>query len=169
MSEPQASSVDVSEATLPGVGKKYTIGLRSGGNLALVIKPDGQRQMYHFQEAEDRPCDVIKLDRDESQQVANLLGQLVVTAPKQEKLALMLGALEIEWLELNDASPLVGKSLDEVRLRSATGASVAAIMRGELAIPNPNPSEVFKPADTVVIIGSHEQCGAARVLILGSP
>ena len=56
------------------MGKKFVMPLRDGGNLAIVVKPDGERQMYHFLEDDDRPSDVFKLDRDESQQLANLLG-----------------------------------------------------------------------------------------------
>ena len=161
------ASVRINEATLPGVGKKYTMALRDGGNLALIVKPDGERQMYHFLEDEDRPCDVFKVSKDEAQQLANLLGQPMVGAPDLQTLELALGALEIEWLTLGEASELIGQTLRNVPLRSKTGASVIAIMRGEQALPNPSPDTVFEAGDTVLIIGSPEQCHAAQNLILG--
>lgn len=167
MTEPIDTPIDVREATLPGVGKKYTMSLRDGGNLALVVKPDGERQMYHFLEDEDRPCDVFKVDKEEAQQLANLLGQPMVSAPDLQKLELALGALEIEWIKLEQDSALVGQTLQDVPLRTETGASVVAIMRGEDAIANPDLSTVFRAGDTVMIIGSHEQCEAAQALILG--
>ena len=159
--------IDIREVTLPGVGKKYVMGLRTGGNLAVVVKPDGERQMYHFLEDEDRPCDVIKVDEEEAQQISNLLGKPMVAAPDLEKLELALGAMEIEWVELEPASPLVGRTLSNFPLRTETGASIVAIMRDEQAIPNPDITTEFKAKDTVLLIGSHEQTAAARTLIEG--
>ena len=159
--------IDVREVTLPGVGKKFVMPLRDGGNLAIVVKPDGERQMYHFLEDDDRPSDVFKLDRDESQQLANLLGGAMTSAPDLEKLELALGALEIEWVTLERDAALAGRTLQNFPLRTQTGASVVAIMRGDEAIPNPGVDTVFEPGDTVLIVGSHEQCEAARELISG--
>ena len=158
-------SITIREATLPGVGKKYVMPLRTGGNLAVIVKPDGERQMYHFLEEEDRPCDVIKVDDEEAQQIANLLGRPMVTAPDLEKLEFALGEMEIEWVELTSASPLVGRTLGNFPLRTETGASIVAIMRSEQAIPNPDVDTEFREHDTVLLIGSHAQTAAARELL----
>jgi TrkA domain protein len=152
----------VRESTLPGIGKKYTLGLSEGGNLAVVVKPDGERQLYHFRSSEDRPCDVITLDEGEARQVGSLMGAALATAPDTERLALALGELEIEWLTLEDDSPFVGKTLAQSELRKATGASVVAVIRNDRALPNPSPDTVFSAGDTLLIIGSHAQCDAAR-------
>ena len=160
--------IHIREATLPGVGKKYVMPLRTGGNLAVIIKPDGERQMYHFLEDEDRPCDVIKVDDEEAQQISNLLGRPMVTAPDLEKLELALGEMEIEWVELKSDSPLVGRTLNTFPLRTETGASIVAIMRNEQAIPNPDVDTEFQAHDTVLLIGSHAQTAAARELIENS-
>jgi TrkA domain protein len=153
----------IRESTLPGIGKKYTLGLAEGGNVAVVVKPDGERQLYHFLSSEDRPCDVMTLDEDEARQVGMLMGATLATAPDTERLALALGALEIEWVTLADDSPVVGHSLAESHLRKETGASVIAIIRNDRANPNPPPDTVLSAGDTLLIIGSHEQCDAARV------
>ena len=113
--------IDVREVTLPGVGKKFVMPLRDGGNLAIVVKPDGERQMYHFLEDDDRPSDVFKLDRDESQQLANLLGGAMTSAPDLEKLELALGALEIEWVTLERDAALAGRTLQNFPLRTQNG------------------------------------------------
>ena len=157
--------IHIREATLPGVGKKYVMPLRTGGNIAVIIKPDGERQMYHFLEDEDRPCDVIKVDDEEAQQISNLLGRPMVTAPDLEKLELALGEMDIVWVELKSDSPLVGRTLGNFPLRTETGASIVAIMRNEQAIPNPDVNTEFHANDTVLLIGSHAQTDAARELI----
>ena len=158
--------LSVREVTLPGVGKKYVMPLRAGGHVAIVVKPDGERQLYHFLQDEDRPCDVVQLDRDEAQQAANLLGEAMVAGPDLEKLELALGALELEWVEISEAAPLAGRTLAEVPLRSRTGASIIAILRGDRHIPNPGVDAVFEAGDTVLLLGSREQCDAARDALL---
>lgn len=139
--------------------------LREGGNTAVIVRGDGSRQVYHFLKDEDRPFDVMTFDEDEAQQLANLMGQPLVAAPSLEKLDLALGALEIEWIKLRADSPLVGKTLKDVRLRTRTGASLIAIMRGSQAIPNPDIDLPFQRDDTLVIIGSPEQCEAAQAMM----
>ena len=155
------------EVTLPGVGKKYVMPLHAGGNLAVVVKPDGVRQLFHFLEHEDRPCDAVLMAPAEAQQVANLLGGAMVASPDLERLELALGALDIEWMEIDEDAALVGKTLADARLRSETGASVIAILRGDVAIPNPSVDTVFQKGDTVVVVGSPKQCDAARDVLEG--
>lgn len=167
MSDEAATPISVREATLPGVGKKYVMPLRTGGNVAIIVRPDGERQLFHFLEDEDRPCDVVKVDKDEAQQLANLLGSAMVGAPDLAELELALGDLEIEWVELHERSDLVGHTLSDSRLRQRTGASVVAILRGEEALPNPGIDTVFEAGDTLLLIGDDDQTEAARRLIEG--
>ncbi len=167
MPEPDVTPIEVRESTLPGVGKKYVMPLATGGNVAIVVRPDGQRQVFHFLPEEDRPCDVVTLTRDEGQQLANLLGAPMVASPDLDKLELVLGALEIEWVPLEDDCDLVGRTLAESRLRRRTGASVVAILRGDTALPNPDIDVTFEAGDTLLLIGSDEQTRAARALIEG--
>ena len=168
MDDPASTpGVTVREVTLPGVGKKYVMALRAGGHLAVVVRPDGEHQLHHFLEHQDRPCDVVKVDVDEAQQLANLLGRPVVQAPRSEDLELVLGALEIDWVTLGEGSPLAGRALGESRIRQETGASVVAILRGGRAIANPDVATVFQPGDTLLLIGSPAQTDAARAIIGG--
>ncbi len=164
---PPDPGIEVREATLPGIGKKYVMPLRTGGNLVIVVRPDGERHLYHFLEHDDRPSDAFTLDEDEAQQVANLLGRALVPAPDLEDLDLVLGALELDWVELPDDAPVVGHSLGSSQLRTRTGASLVAILRGGRAIANPGVDVAFEAGDTLVLIGSHDQTDAARALVLG--
>lgn len=165
MSSSEVSPIEVREATLPGVGKKYVMPLRTGGNVAIIVRPDGERQLFHFLKDEDRPCDVVKVEKDEAQQIANLLGAPMVGAPELDDLQLVLGALEIEWVELHERSELVGETLAASRLRERTGASVVAVLRGDAAIPNPPIETVFSAGDTLLLIGDDAQTEAARRVI----
>lgn len=155
----------VRESTLPGVGKKYVMPLEAGGNIALIVRPDGERSLFHFLQDEDQPCDVVKFNRDEAQQVANLMAPALVAPPDLEGLELALGSVEIEWIELGSNSQLVGATLGSSGLRERTGASVVAVMRDGTWVANPDVDFNFRRGDTVLVLGNQEQCEAARQLM----
>ncbi len=167
MSRNATAEPKVKESTLPGVGKKFVVALDEGGHVAVIVKPDGERQLYHFLEDEDRPCDVLTLDSAEAQQVAMLLGKPLVAAPDHDELQLALGALDLEWVKLAAGAPFVGETLLDSELRKRTGASVVAVLRDGAAIANPPVDTRFEVDDTVVLIGTPEQCAAARDALEG--
>ena len=76
-----------------------------------------------------------------------------------------LGSIEISWLGLPDDSPLVGQTLAEANLRARTGASVVAIMRDGVLIPNPKSVTVFQIRDRVGLIGEQQQVDEVAELI----
>ncbi|HJQ30128.1 MAG TPA: NAD-binding protein, partial [Rubrobacter sp.] len=85
-------------------------------------------------------------------------------------------AIEVEWVRLpeatelagNDRDPagsgLLGRSIGELGVRSETGASVLAVVRGEEVIPNPGADLRLEPGDAVGILGTPEQRAAFRAL-----
>ena len=73
--------------------------------------------------------------------------------------------MQIAWEPVRDDSPVIGLSLAEANLRSRTGASVVALVRGEQVIPNPKSHERFLPGDVVGLIGSQEELAGAWELL----
>jgi monovalent cation:H+ antiporter-2, CPA2 family len=73
--------------------------------------------------------------------------------------------IETEWLRLPANVPIVGETIGEVRIRSKTGASVVAIVRGDEALPNPGPEVTFEAGDVVGVLGTPDQRGAFRGLV----
>jgi CPA2 family monovalent cation:H+ antiporter-2 len=71
-------------------------------------------------------------------------------------------SIEITWVKLDDASPLVGRSLHEANIRSQTGASVVGLIRDSRLLANPKSSTVFAAGDRVGLIGEREQIETAR-------
>jgi len=59
---------------------------------------------------------------------------------------------------------LLGRSIGDLGVRSETGASVLAVVRGEEVIPNPGPGLRLAPGDAVGILGTAEQRAAFRAL-----
>ncbi len=76
-----------------------------------------------------------------------------------------VGRLGLTWVAMSEGSPLAGKTLGDVRLRSSTGASVVALIRGKEATSNPGPEFVLRGGDLVALIGSADQLSAAEELL----
>ena len=62
---------------------------------------------------------------------------------------------------------LTGRTIGDGRLRTATGASVVAVIRGGESLPGPGPDFRFVAADVVLVIGSVPSAEAARDLLAG--
>ncbi|MFL5481297.1 MAG: cation:proton antiporter [Gemmatimonadaceae bacterium] len=58
----------------------------------------------------------------------------------------------------------VGRSLAQLNLRGATGATVLAIRRGDQQIPTPLGREVIHANDVLAVAGAHDSIAIARVL-----
>jgi monovalent cation:H+ antiporter-2, CPA2 family len=65
--------------------------------------------------------------------------------------------IETEWVTIPENSPMVGKTIGDLRIRSSTGASVVAIIRGSEMLPNPGPEASFEAGDVVGILGTPDQ------------
>jgi monovalent cation:H+ antiporter-2, CPA2 family len=66
---------------------------------------------------------------------------------------------------ISPGSPVAGKLIGELRLRSETGASVVGIERDGSSILNPGPDEELRPGDSVLLLGSGDQLRAAAALL----
>jgi len=80
------------------------------------------------------------------------------------------GSLEfrLEEVPLPEASPLVGRTIRESHLRDATGALVLALRTADGSfLTNPDPGTVFSGGQILIVVGTGEQTGALRELVLG--
>jgi voltage-gated potassium channel len=66
-------------------------------------------------------------------------------------------ALNIEDVAVDDQSPIVGKMLDDLDLRQATGATVLAILREGSPLVNPPGTFTLEPGDRLLALGTREQ------------
>lgn len=74
--------------------------------------------------------------------------------------------LELEEAKVAAASPLVGKSLQELDLRRRFQIGVVAVQRGARFVPNPEASFRLAEGDVLVVIGSQESLGAFEKAML---
>ncbi|MBI1294676.1 portal protein [bacterium] len=65
--------------------------------------------------------------------------------------------LTLNWVTLQSGSPLIGQSIEKLRIRSRTGASIVAVMSDTNMLTNPAASYQFKPGDWVGVVGGQPQ------------
>jgi CPA2 family monovalent cation:H+ antiporter-2 len=70
-------------------------------------------------------------------------------------------------VRLEAGSPAVGKTLAELGVRGATGASILAIGRGDAGVIVPSAAEVLRAGDIVALAGTREAVAAAVELLTG--
>jgi monovalent cation:H+ antiporter-2, CPA2 family len=68
--------------------------------------------------------------------------------------------IETEWVRLPENSPLEGRTIGELGVRTETGASIVAIVRDDLVLAGPGPDVRFEPGDLVGVLGTREQRAA---------
>ncbi|CAG0995164.1 Putative cation/proton antiporter YbaL [Anaerolineales bacterium] len=77
-------------------------------------------------------------------------------------------SIEIRWFRVPEGSPLIGQSLGQANLRTRTGASIVAILRGDQIMANPKSATVFQKGDRVGMIGDEEEIKTAESFINSS-
>jgi CPA2 family monovalent cation:H+ antiporter-2 len=78
--------------------------------------------------------------------------------------AILPGLGEPVAIRVVPQSIAVGRSLAELNLRGATGATVLAIKRGTQQIPTPLGREVIQSDDVVAVAGAHDAIAVARAI-----
>ena len=150
--------MDVTETDLPGVGKRFEVDLRSGGDAVVVIHNTGRRELFYRQQPDADSELLLDLTDRESRLVGTILEGAYFQPVSDKVPETVIGDdVVIEWYSLNGDSPIVGESLGETNLRREFGITVLAIERGNEVTSNPEPEFVFEAEDTVIAIGSREQ------------
>lgn len=161
--------VKLDETSLPGVGMRYDFDGKFGKRVGVITHRDGRRELFVSLKADPDACaQSIVLDEKESEVVADLLGGSTVTRRMAQSMQDIEG-LAMDWLPLADSTPFNGRPLGSAMLRTRTGASIVAIMRGGGAIPAPGPEFILRAGDTVVVVGTAGGVTRAARLLNGEP
>ena len=161
----------IEETRLPGIGAKFMLPLENGGKLTVILHNDGKREVYWFRRArDDEPTAVISLDDDEARQLGAVIGGAYERPKIVEDLEMALGQLLIEWVNVPDTSPWIGKTLAECQFRAKTGVTVIAILREPEPVVGARPDDVIQRSDTLVTVAKASQYAPfRRMLETGSP
>ena len=149
--------MDIREHDLPGVGKKFTVTTNGGDRMTVIIHNTGHREIYHFQKDEDVPFFAIRMEDAEARKFGALLGGAYFQPAVAESMEMVLEQMSVEWLKVNNSSPLLGQTILDAAIRKRTGSSIIAILRGGKAYPNPQPTDRIEAGDTLMVVGNREQ------------
>lgn len=153
--------MEIREADLPGIGRKFQADLRSGERVVVVVHDDGRRELFLFEDASpDRKPAVLGLEDAEARQLAGILGGMAYAPRALEGVEVALGGLVVEWYRIQPDSPAAGRTIGELAIRQAFGATVVAVSgRGPAGeqIVNPGPEVVIDPGATLVVVGKRHQ------------
>jgi TrkA domain protein len=159
---------DIREVKLPGVGVRYEFETAAQRRIGVISHRTGLREIYvsrrHDPDESER---VLELSPDDARTLAELLGATRV-AQQLAELQQRIEGLVIDWLPVREDSSYVGRTIGDARIRSRTGVSVVAIVRGEDAVPAPGPEERLDSGDYLVVVGtSHGVEGVVELLRAG--
>ena len=145
---------EIHEVKLPGVGVRYEFETAEGNRIGVVSHRTGLREIYLSRSDDpDEFKRILGLSPDDARTMAELLGATRV-AEQLAELQQRIEGLVIDWLPVREDSPYAGRTIGDTRLRSRTGVSVVAIVRGENAVPAPGPEERLDSGDYLVVVGT---------------
>lgn len=159
---------EIEETSLPGVGMRHDFTTEEGSRIGVVHHRTGRRELF-FCSAED-PDSVamsLNLSDDDSHALTEALGGSTVVA-NLSHLQQQIEGLAIDWLTVAPESPYAGRTIGDARIRTRTGVSVVAVIRGDEASPAPGPDFMIEPSDTLVVVGTSDGINdVADILMTG--
>jgi K+:H+ antiporter subunit KhtT len=158
----------VEQTPIPGVGVRYDFATREGHRVGVVRRPGGRREIHVGNAADpDAPRLCVPLGDDEVHTLVEALGGLQVTE-SLARLQQYIAGIEIDWLQVGAASPVAGSSIAGAGIRTRSGVSVVAVLRGSATHPAPGPEFRIQVGDTLVVVGTPEGIAAATGVVRGS-
>ena len=127
-----------------------------GSRIGVVHHRTGRRELF-FCSAEDPDAVThsLNLSDDDSHALSEALGGSSVIE-NLSSLQQQIEGLAIDWLRVDEGTPYAGKSIGDARIRTRTGVSVVAVIRGDQAHPAPGPEFHVEAHDTLVVVGTSE-------------
>lgn len=133
---------------VPGVGLQHTFVDDDGHTLTALVRHNGTSEIHHT----DR--EGVHLSPAATRALAAALAGHVAIAPDLvERLSDVTGGVAFDWVRLGPGSPFTGASIEDGGIRRRTGVTIVAVLRGSLPIVAPEPHEVLRAGDELVVVG----------------
>ncbi len=145
----------IHEDELPGIGQRFTFGLADDQEVCVVIHHTGRRDLYLTSGA-DEDAHVVSMEDDEARRLGAVVAGSYFTPAAVQRVEAVIGGLLIDWVTVRDTSPVAGRTIADAQIRRESRITVAAIVRGDESIIAPEPSEVVRPGDQLVVMGRSE-------------
>jgi len=144
----------VEETDLPGVGTRFTFETERRRVLGVIRHHDGRREVF-VADDDDPDCVAVavSLSEGEAHLFADLLGGTEISR-EAAALAQGVAGLTVDWVEVPPDTAAAGSTIGQLQVRTRTGASVVAVLRGEAAHPAPGPEFRLEEGDVVLVVGT---------------
>jgi TrkA domain protein len=148
---------------LPGIGVQYDLTSAEGQHLSVIAHRDGSRSLNGYRGDDPDAC---ALSLHFTAQEAAVLADALLPQHHDPRLlhATALG-LVAERIPLSGTSRWNGRLLGDTQMRTRTGSSVVAILRGPDPIPSPTPGFRLAGGDTLIVVGTREGADAAAAIL----
>lgn len=145
---------------LPGVGSALELRDLDGRPLTVVRCTDASVRVYVDDEQ------LAEFDEVTARSIgAFMAGHYSIQPLLAERMADVIGGLNLDWIEIGAGWRCVGRSIEELSVRRATGVSIIAILRGSVPLVTPDPSTTFEEGDELVIAGRSGDLEAFEVFM----
>jgi TrkA domain protein len=155
---------EVTETHLPGIGVRHEFTTSTGERLAVLAHRTGRREIAVYDRADPDACStVLHLSPDDTRTLAELLG----ASPVSEAIAGVqrLEGVAIDWIPIRRDSPQAGATIGAGQLRTRTGTSIVALVRGDETLAAPGPDVVLRVDDLAVAVGTPDGLRQLRELL----
>lgn len=154
----------IEEVPLPGIGVRFDFTTESGQRVGVVHHRGGRRELFIApRDDPDTALMSLELTDDDAHTFAEVLGvSPVIEAMSQVQ---QVEGLAMDWLPIEEDSPYASKTIGDGRIRTRTGVSVVAVIRGSEHFPSPGPDFVFQPDDTMVVVGTAKGIEAVKSIL----
>jgi len=154
---------------LPGIGKRYSLETFHGQKIVIITHQHGQREIYHFNHADDDdPAFIVELNDEEARQLGAILLGVDYQPVPDEKMELMINSIKVHWFEVKPESCLANQSIAQAQIRKRTGVTVIGIKRGENFIGSPDVEETILPGDILIAIGKRDPVKTLEAMCRGN-
>ena len=148
--------MEVEQTALPGIGLRHEFVTQAGRRVGVVSYRSGLRDLVIYDTADpDRACEAVKLNEEESDALAELLGAPRIVQRLNDLHRQVEGLVSVQ-LPIVPGSPYADRPMGDARVRTRTGASIVAIVRERQVFASPGPEFRFAGDDIVVVVGSPE-------------
>jgi TrkA domain protein len=160
------SSLDFVVDDLPGIGRSYQMTGINGGHIIVVVHHSGRRVVYGRNPGAGQ-ASAVELSDHQARKLGAILGGAYFKPAVVEEVEAVFEDLLIDWVALEPNSPGVDESIAELAIRRTTGVTVIAVIRGDQVMTAPEPSEIMRAGDRLVIVSRRQDIGLFRDLVVG--
>jgi TrkA domain protein len=154
----------IEETKLPGVGIRFDFITQHGQRVGVVHHRGGRREIFVCPPDDpDTAWMVLDLNDDDVHTLADVLG----VSPVIEEISQLqqIEGLALDWLPIEPKTPYAGRTIGDAAIRTRTGVSVVAVIRGDTPHPAPGPEFELAADDIAVVVGTAHGIEAVKTIL----